>query len=306
MSEASLDKSVRKNIIDREYKRLLEPVTHWVRPELVEAIGPNDLDMVAKFEETLPLLKAEVRSDLEAMTDEAFNFIGQDPYVPYEINNLPEIAAIRLKIAELQRIQPSIFACGFGAVPLRADFSYWRTMPKLTLHEALMLSVGLNPALYSPDRLNDLAKRRSKKTLCSALQFLLDRREVFYRFYPAGVSGYMSMSFPLLKRALETYGVELDQEFREALAARCPDAKHAHETPNPSKSISSQERDTLLKLIAGMAAEQYGFDPRHQRSETIKNIQEDLDRAGLSMDAKTVRKWIRQAAELIPDVYWKD
>ncbi len=180
-------------------------------------------------------------------------------------------------------------------------------MPKLTLHEALMLSVGLDPKSYSHDHLNDMQKRKKKiEPLWSALQFLLDRREVFRRFYPVGVSGYMSMSFPTLKRALETFGVELDQEFREALTFRCPDADHANETTKPSKSFSSQERETLLKLIAGMASEQYGFDPRHHRSEVIKNIQEDLDRAGLSMDAKTVRKWIRQAAELIPDAYWKD
>ena len=114
------------------------------------------------------------------------------------------------------------------------------------------------------------------------------------------------MSFPTLKRAFDTYGVELDSEFKGALATRCPDAKQVHETPNASKNLSSHERETLLKLIADMAAEQYGFDPRHLRSETFKNIQDDLERAGLSMDAKTIRKWVRLAAELIPDAYWKD
>ncbi len=169
-----------------------------------------------------------------------------------------------------------------------------------------MLSVGLDPKSYSHDHLNDMQKRKKKyEPLWSALQFLLDRREVFRRFYPVGPSGYMSMSFPTLKRALETYGVELDHEFMEALAVRCPDAKHAQETPSSSKGLSSQERQTLLKLIAGMASEQYRFDPHQQRSEAIKNIQDDLERVGLPMDAKTVRKWVRQAAELISDDYWK-
>lgn len=307
LSEAFLDKSVRTEIIEREYKRLLEPIVRWERPQLVEAIGPNDLDAVELFEERRPLVEAEVRKALDALTDEFFDTYEQVSFNRLKLNSLPEIAPISEKVSRLAKTKPSRIACGFGAVPLRADFSYWRTMPKLSLHEALMLSVGLDPKSYSHDHLNDMQKRKKKyEPLWSALQFLLDRREVFRRFYPVGVSGYMSMSFPTLKRAMETYGVELDQEFREALAMRCPDAKHAHETPSTSKSVSSHERETLLKLIAGMATEQYGFDPRHQRSETFKNILEDLDRAGLSMDAKTVRKWVRLAAELIPDAYWKD
>lgn len=302
-----MDKSVRTEIIEREYKRLLEPVTRWVRPELVEAIGPSDMDAVIRFEEALPLVETEVRSKLATLSDDFFDAYDQVSYSPLKINSLPEIEPLRKSVARLENFRPSIIACGFGAVPLRADFSYWRTMPKLSLHEALMLSVGLDPKSYSHDHLNDIRKRKKKiEPLWSALQFLLDRREVFRRFYPVGVSGYMSMSFPTLKRALETYGVELDREFREALTFRCPDANHANDASDTTKSFSNQERETLLKLIAGMASEQYGYDPRHQRSEAFENIQEDLDRAGLSMDAKTVRKWIRQAAELIPDAYWKD
>lgn len=57
-------------MIEREHKRLLEPVVRWERPKLVEAIGPNDLDAVELFEERRSLLDAEVRTILGALTDD--------------------------------------------------------------------------------------------------------------------------------------------------------------------------------------------------------------------------------------------
>jgi hypothetical protein len=66
------------------------------------------------------------------------------------------------------------------------------------------------------------------------------------------------------------------------------------------KSLSTRERDSLLKLIIGMAVVGYGYDPTAARSEQPAEITSDLAAAGVPLDVDTVRKWLKQAVELLP------
>ena len=67
-----------------------------------------------------------------------------------------------------------------------------------------------------------------------------------------------------------------------------------------NKLLSTKERESLLTLIASMSVSQYDFDPRQLRNAATKYIWEDLQSLGLSMDEDTVRKYLKQGAELIP------
>jgi hypothetical protein len=68
----------------------------------------------------------------------------------------------------------------------------------------------------------------------------------------------------------------------------------------PEKALTPKERDSLLKLIIGMAVGGYGFDPKAGRSTQMKQICDDVISTGLSLDEDTVRKWVREAAGLLP------
>ncbi len=66
------------------------------------------------------------------------------------------------------------------------------------------------------------------------------------------------------------------------------------------KPFGTRERDTLLKLLIGMAMKKYRYDPRSPRSETPKRIADHLAGQGLSVTPETVLKKLREAAELLP------
>jgi hypothetical protein len=66
------------------------------------------------------------------------------------------------------------------------------------------------------------------------------------------------------------------------------------------QGVSARERDSLLKLIIGMAVAGYVYDPNARRSDKPVEIADDLARAGVPLDVDTVRKWLREAAELLP------
>lgn len=71
------------------------------------------------------------------------------------------------------------------------------------------------------------------------------------------------------------------------------------EIPAP-KDLHTKERETLLKLVIGMAVDGYGYDPGLNRSPIPRELADILDAKGISLDPDTVRKWLKEAAEILP------
>jgi hypothetical protein len=63
-----------------------------------------------------------------------------------------------------------------------------------------------------------------------------------------------------------------------------------------SRPLYPKEQQTLLKLILGMALHKYGYKPEHSTSASSL-IMASLKRYGISVNQKSVLKWLRLAAE---------
>jgi hypothetical protein len=63
--------------------------------------------------------------------------------------------------------------------------------------------------------------------------------------------------------------------------------------------IATTERNTLLKLVIGMAIKGYRHDPKASRSATTKEIADDLAALGMTISDDTVRKYLKQAADTV-------
>ena len=77
------------------------------------------------------------------------------------------------------------------------------------------------------------------------------------------------------------------------------------ESPRPagdshcSQELNPKSLQSLLKMVIVMAIEGYGFNPEDGRRPIPGEIARDVQKAGLSIDSDTVRRWLRQAAELL-------
>ncbi len=80
-----------------------------------------------------------------------------------------------------------------------------------------------------------------------------------------------------------------------------PDEDTGAETEAAVEAMPAEDRETLLKIFAAMAIGRYGYEPGSRRNSPITDIVKDHEKIGLSVDAATVRKWLRDAAELVPD-----
>ena len=83
----------------------------------------------------------------------------------------------------------------------------------------------------------------------------------------------------------------------------CPDTFGLHAVRLSLKNDFfrlNKERETLLKLIIGMAISGYSYDPQAKRNEATSDIVSDLELNGIPLDPDTVSKWIKEASDQLP------
>lgn len=252
--------------------------------------------------------------------------------VQEEQNKQSEELRARLEKEEQERF--------FNQPYAQADFDHWSKAAHWTLDEAVALSFGkapetvnwqkvqpylnVSPFAKQYGRVRDLALRaaqwqqmfdpvlpgiflawaeRTGIAVPSDLVVAVTGRGI-------QVADWKTLYDNLSKRTSEevdAYNAILAEHINtiEQLTARCSaldseysdrEVKHAeHE-----KDINARERDSLLKLVIGMAIGGYAYDPARKRNDKLAEIVSDLERSGVPLDADTVRKWLREAAELLP------
>jgi hypothetical protein len=70
--------------------------------------------------------------------------------------------------------------------------------------------------------------------------------------------------------------------------------------------LKLKESQSLLKLVAGMAVAGYSYNPKEKRSDVTKEISDDLALRGIELHPDTVRKWLREASEILPPDTFED
>lgn len=65
------------------------------------------------------------------------------------------------------------------------------------------------------------------------------------------------------------------------------------------KPLGTTERNTLMKLVIGMAIKGYNHDPTASKSTAPKEIADDLALLDMKIDTDTVRKHLKRAADTV-------
>jgi hypothetical protein len=182
-----------------------------------------------------------------------------------------------------------------------ADFDFWSKAAYWTLDEAVALSFGKDPKKVYWDGIKSLVERSS------FIQGYGKVRELANRAKAAGL-----LKEPTLPLAFVLWAKKNDLAFPEQLeknvtaqaqkgAVPAAHAVASPKLPTPAKDkkdeLKTREKDTLLKLVIGMAVEGYRYDPKAAKNTAVADIVSDLNKLGLSLDADTVRRWLKEAAE---------
>jgi hypothetical protein len=65
-------------------------------------------------------------------------------------------------------------------------------------------------------------------------------------------------------------------------------------------TLTGKERTSAKRLIIGMAVAKWKYDPRLERNKATQEIANELHLLGIDLDVDTVRKWLQESAEELP------
>lgn len=196
-----------------------------------------------------------------------------------------------------------------------ADYDMWGLRDSFTERELMWLSMGFEPNKTLDDTLDKFKYGQSKLEDTIGNE-ALKRLDIIKRSATLGSHGTWQVKGPNALDWFNSINLDAPQGFKTMIEASAKrqsgdsQKETVKKAEQPSKTeepkLTSQERSTLLKLIAAMACEQYGFEPTAKRSETASRIREDVEQIGQAMDSKTIRKWLNEAAIFVDDAYWTD
>ena len=182
------------------------------------------------------------------------------------------------------------------------DYVFWARKSNWTATEVAMLSVGLRPSDQIHEQFNKMDVKYSNT--CKLLQEFLERTELYFSAVRADILSEQGGSLEIVVW-LEKLELSMPSGLADAVR-KYQSPQHSSKVPSDKSEISGSEKRTLLKLIAAMSVENYGFIPSKERNDATGNIRSDLEIVGLSLDNKTILHWLREAAKLVDDKYWED
>lgn len=103
--------------------------------------------------------------------------------------------------------------------------------------------------------------------------------------------------------AFEPYTPPIDGEmFRipaSQLLALMESALHQDEKQTSLNDIHPRERNTMCRIIIGLAIDGHGYDPADKRSTVAREVSQKLDELGIPVSDDTVRKYLKEAAAML-------
>lgn len=180
------------------------------------------------------------------------------------------------------------------------DYHYWASLDKWTKSEAALLIDGKDPMQH---RGVPLRARETPAGFENAAKIskILERTNWVARY---GRSQWEVSGHPLyIADAIRSVGVEIPLQLLEKLRDR-QEREHGPREVQLETNVSgaTKERQTMLKLIIGLACGGYRMDPDAVRNMHAKDMRVDLERAGVPLDDETIKKYLDEAKRLRRDL----
>lgn len=166
------------------------------------------------------------------------------------------------------------------------NWTDWAKMPSWTAEEAAALTLGLCPQAdiqeWHPPVRRFATIREMIRRACASGDINCDEHGIAPTDYLKWANQY-ELAMPA-ELAAEVARIQ-------ALVQKRP----------KDRPLGTRERDTLLKIILGIAVGGYGYDPKQAKSQTITEIHSDFALHGLNLDPETIRRKLKEAVELWAD-----
>lgn len=174
------------------------------------------------------------------------------------------------------------------------DYNYWAKLSYWTIEQSTALLIGADP-----DAILDGAALASSCPATARTAYLKIFRLLDSHIRMSGIGSNISPT-DILKWAAHTK-IDAPQALVEAVRAQGRTLIETRaQTVSEEKPLGERERNTLLRMIIGMAIGGYGYDPEAGKSDVAPTIFKDLDKLGLEGTEQTIRNKLREASQHLP------
>jgi hypothetical protein len=246
-----------------------------------EVMGPKDEDYFPAYEARRREREEVAQQELNEMSDlELFELLE-------EVGRLEEFSS-----RHWLDFNPPWYSAGFGTRPL-LDYSYWAKLSFWTLHETVCLSIG-----FSPRDLQESLEPSSdiRNFVSEPMDYFWSRRELIRRVLPSlGPDGntIVPARFVAWARKLP---LEVPQRLLDHFQI-----ESSGKRPEMLTTIDARRYESVTKILLASMAAWFGYSGDKIPPDAASEIKRGLEKLGLSMDPKTIKKTLGEAhAALAP------
>jgi hypothetical protein len=199
-------------------------------------------------------------------------------------------------------------------------FDHWSKAAYWRFEEAAALLLARNPAFFNHKvARNDTARPQILNSYLELHDLIMranTAKQIDFNYGPGGYIAWAKRNRIAVPEGLEAavcnHGHQIDDwkgiadrrgaeiaELKAKLAAVEGDGPKDR-AGRPSDAMGVRERDSLLKLVIGMAIKGYAYKPMAGRNAAVTEIAGDLRIMGIPLDEDTVRKYLNEAKDLLP------
>jgi hypothetical protein len=152
--------------------------------------------------------------------------------------------------------------------------------------------------LYDQQKVQYEEKTTALKQQIADWRALCERKQADFKEHIAAADAHITEQHTRIAESHEAIAKLVEE--RDQLHERLVHIEKTQTAAAKEKPLLTKERETVLKMIITMAKEKYGYDPQATRNEATAEIVSDLELLGFSLDADTVRRWLKEGAERLP------
>jgi len=201
---------------------------------------------------------------------------------------------------------------------------YWAKMGRWDLHEAAILSLGGDPKIITIEGIQKARRTDKYDDRVETIKRAIKGRKLNHDYWESEWNHKYYLNPLDFVRWAKQFDINIPEELAEKvfLYHKERDFKSLYEqeaaTSNvlkeevnslkqeisrgnlKEKPLHTKEKETLLKIIAAITVDAYGYDPSQKMNKSLADIRSALDQIGCALDDDTIRNKLQQSEQFIP------
>lgn len=278
----------------------LGELASWQRPKVLPGVGPRPVDIFFDFERDL----SELRSDIEARARKIPAEVLQREYcgqIGLETSPFTQEHGIHhatsARIRALSSALPEWFAGGWTVKGRLPDGRHWKSANVLTLEEAALLTVGVEPKLVDYSQLFGAYGKDVRSD--RVLYFLEDRYEEIARGVGVNPDPKSKIEVDQLADWIVSEGVSVATEFRVIFKSKFTSAESA--SRKDTSDMHHHTEHALHRIIVTLAISRHKLSSEKDVGRVARLIVADGDLLGFRLSQRALQKTLLAGFKQLSD-----